>query len=460
MSQPVLLTDMQMQDFIREGYIILKPKMPASYHRSIYQKIDKFIADNGNPRNNLLPAIPELMELFDHPVVDGAMSSILGPDYFLHFHRHVHDRPPGGPDQKMHKDSLYNSRFAMDKNTRHHHTRWTMLLYYPQDTPLQLGPTAIVPKSQYLNIDWPEGEKDTALEGEAGTVVIVHYDLLHRGMANHHDSTTRQMVKFLFTRMTEPTAPTWDYLSSDWVSREHPQENIWRYMWHWHQGIRKPLAPSSDASIETLTAQLSSSSDIEALQASYELGTRGEATIPALTEILHTQSYTGPRNAAYAFNQIGEAAVPALLEVAQNEKARVRARAYDILGDMSLQAQSAVPHLIEGATDAEEDPRRRAVESLGTAGQQLSDLGPTLGNVLAADESPQVRRNAALSLARLGEKAKEAVPALAKGLLDDNHYVRGYSVHALSRIGTPEAAQAALRHLQVMRWDREGESYG
>lgn len=38
MSNPVLLNDSQMQQFIREGYIILKPDMPDSYHRSIYQK--------------------------------------------------------------------------------------------------------------------------------------------------------------------------------------------------------------------------------------------------------------------------------------------------------------------------------------------------------------------------------------------------------------------------------------
>lgn len=83
-----------------------------------------------------------------------------------------------------------------------------------------------MPKSQYLNIDWPEGEQDTPLDGDAGAVVIGHYDLLHRGMANHHDSTTRQMVKFLFTRMSEPTESTWDYAGSDWAASNHPQENI------------------------------------------------------------------------------------------------------------------------------------------------------------------------------------------------------------------------------------------
>ncbi|MBV7332812.1 HEAT repeat domain-containing protein [Chloroflexi bacterium TSY] len=444
-----------MQQFIREGYIILKPDMPDSYHRSIYQKIEETIEQKGNPRNNLLPAVHELMELFEHPVVHGAMSSILGPDYFLNFHRHVHDRPPGGADQKMHKDSLHNSRFAVDNKTRHHHTRWTMLFYYPQDTPVQLGPTAIVPKSQYLNIDWPEGERDTPLDGDAGTVVIVHYDLLHRGMANHHDSTTRQMIKFLFTRMSEPTEPTWDYAGSDWTTSAHPQENIWRHMWNWHQGNPKPLTRTSETSVDELIAQLGSEKDIEGLQASYELGTRGEEALPALLQTLQAEDAAATRNAVYAFNQIGEAAIPALVEASQSDNERLRARSFDILGDMGQQATSASATLRNGLADPEEDPRRRAAEALGTVSQNDPSVAASLAQLVENDPSGMVRRNAALSLARLGPNAREAVPALAKGMSDPNHYVRGYSVHALARIGTPEASQAALRQLEVLRYDRE-----
>lgn len=101
------------------------------------------------------------------------------------------------------------------------------------------------------------------------------------------------------------------------------------------------------------------------------------------------------------------------------------------------------------------DPRRRAAEALGTVGQQRRDLVGPLADRVAHDASGEVRRNAAFSLARLGPQAEAAIPALTKGLMDQNHYVRGYSVHALSRIGSPAAAQAALKHLQTMRWDRE-----
>ena len=111
---PVLLDDYTMQDFIREGYITFKLDLPGSYHRMVYQKIEDLISAHGNPLNNLHPRIPELQQVFDHPRVHGALQSILGADYYLHLHRHVHDRGPGFKDQNLHKDSLDNSRFAVD----------------------------------------------------------------------------------------------------------------------------------------------------------------------------------------------------------------------------------------------------------------------------------------------------------------------------------------------------------
>ena len=76
------------------------------------------------------------------------------------------------------------------------------------------------------------------------------------------------------------------------------------------------------------------------------------------------------------------------------------------------------------------------------------------------DRHEQVRRNAAYSLQRLGpaieagtELEAEAVEVLSAGLTDSNQYVRGFSSHALERIGTTLALGAALSHLQALRFD-------
>jgi hypothetical protein len=79
----------------------------------------------------------------------------------------------------------------------------------------------------------------------------------------------------------------------------------------------------------------------------------------------------------------------------------------------------------------------------------------TLVDRLVNDESDLVRRNATLSLARLGPYAKGAIPELAQAMRDGNHYVRGFAVQALYRIGTPEAFKAAMDRLQTLRCDSE-----
>jgi hypothetical protein len=446
-----LLDDDAMRRFIMEGYLVLQPDFPEGFHEKIYQQIEEVVA-GGNPRNNLLPRVPQLQQVFDHPMVHGALQSILGPDYYLHLHRHVHDNPPGSKGQTLHKDSLYNSRFAVDDKRRHHRIRWAMLFYYPQNTPLELGPTAIMPRSQYLNTEPPSGVEEVALCGKAGTVTIVHYDLLHRGTPNTGDRT-RFMVKFLFTRMTEPQSPSWSHRDASWTATGDPQEGIWRHMWDWHRGVGDTQEATTGRSVASLAESLRSDPEIAGLSAAYELGLRGTEAVPALIEALKEESDAAPRNAAYAFNRIGRPAVPALLEAARDTDPKVRARALDILGDLGLSAAEAAGSLLDGLQDEAEEPRRRAAEALGTAAQQSGEIAAPLGRALQSDPSAEVRRNAALSLARLGLRAAAAVPALAQGMTDENHYVRGFSVYALSRIGTPEANQALVKHLQTMRWD-------
>ncbi|HET6384422.1 MAG TPA: HEAT repeat domain-containing protein [Armatimonadota bacterium] len=453
-SAPVLLDDSAMKRFITDGYIVLKPQMPEGLNEQVYERLEKVIVGRGNPENNILPWVPELRQVLDHPVVDGALRSILGADYYLHLHRHVHDNRPGSKGQKLHKDSLYNSRFAVDDTRRHHRTRWVMLFYYPQDTPLEMGPTAIVPKSQYLNIDAPTGVDEVALSGEAGTVTLVHYDLLHKGMANRTEKI-RYMAKFLFTRMSEPKAPSWNHTTPHWDSDGDPQEGIWRHVWDWHCGASDTESPSASDSVEALAGRLGDDSEIAGLSAAYELGLRGEESLPALISALKSDVPAVSRNAAYAFNNIGSPAVPYLLNSTRDENERVRARALDILGDMGLSAGAALAGLTDALLDEAPDPRRRAAEALGVAGQQSGGFGAALGARLENDENGEVRRNAALSLARLGPDAGDALSALEKGLMDSNHYVRGYSVHALSRIGTPAANEILLGYLQTLRWDWE-----
>ena len=87
-----LLGDEEMQQFIAEGYLTLKSSLPASHHQDIYQRTEEVFAKEGNPGNNVLPRIPALQQVFDDPVVRGALTSVVGAG--LH-----HARPSPLPHQ-------------------------------------------------------------------------------------------------------------------------------------------------------------------------------------------------------------------------------------------------------------------------------------------------------------------------------------------------------------------------
>ena len=195
-----LLSDEQIQHFIVNGYINIKTDLPADFHEAIFQETEAVFEKEGNPGNNLIPRIPDIQEIFDHPVVNGALTGLVGPNYYTHPHRHCHYNPPGSSGQRLHKDSW---------TRRRHPTRWVMAFYYPQDTPEVRGPTGVLPQSQCYNDQPDNGQEELPLAGEAGSMTIVHYDLWHRAMPNRTEMN-RYMMKFLFTRMEEPQGPSWN----------------------------------------------------------------------------------------------------------------------------------------------------------------------------------------------------------------------------------------------------------
>ena len=137
-EKPVLFNDRQMMEFVREGYVMFHLEdLPKSYHDGVMQTLDKAFAKGGNPGNNMLPMCPQLMTMLNHRLVRGALQSILGPDYWVHMHRHPHfrdsvDEGEPGKVHHLHKDSMTNSRFAVDAKRRQHRTRMCMLIYFPQ----------------------------------------------------------------------------------------------------------------------------------------------------------------------------------------------------------------------------------------------------------------------------------------------------------------------------------------
>ncbi|RKU12071.1 phytanoyl-CoA dioxygenase [Candidatus Poribacteria bacterium] len=443
-----LLSDAQMRHFIVNGFVTVTTELPAQFHDAVYEKTISVFDKEGNPGNNLLPRIPEIQNVFDDPNVSGALTSLLGEDYYMQPHRHPHYNPPGSGGQGMHQDG--GKRWS-------HHTRRLLVFYYPQDTPIKLGPTGVVPMSHYFSTGEGSGvSPERPITGEAGTVAFANYDLWHRAMPNSSEKK-RYMMKFLYARMSEPEAPTWANKETEWANgtpvgpTEH--QEMFRHLWNWHRAVEDSdtNGASNGESLSDLISSLNSTSESTGLQAAYALPQFGEKAVPALVRCLQEESDTTRRNACYALNAVGAAAVEPLRDALKDACEYTRDNAAEALGDLGNKAKPAVPALVETLTDESGSVRSHTVEALGTTSQSSSIAVPDLIKALE-DENEGVRRNAVFALARIGEHAADAVEGLQNVLFDANRYIRGDAVYALYRIGTPAAKSVLLRHLQTTRW--------
>jgi hypothetical protein len=444
-----LLTDDQMRHFIVNGYVIVNTDLPASFHDFIYEQTEIVFEKGGNPGNNLLPRIPEIQAVFDDMWVIGGLISVLGEDYYMQPHRHPHFNQPKSEGQRMHQDS--GKEWS-------HHTRRLLVFYYPQDTPLELGPTAIIPGSHYYNTpDSATVSDEFPICGKAGTVAIVNYDLWHRAMPNRTDQN-RYMMKFLFARMSEPQSPSWNNEKTEWDQNElignGTHKKMFQHVWDWHYGKTDGDMPSNGRSMESvpeLIEQLGDDSESVGLSAAYALSEFGESVVPVLMEAFEDEFEPVSRNAYYALNAIGAPAVDPLIGSLGHLNSQVREIAAEALGDIGRPARAAAPALVAALEDESERVRFHAAEALGTVSQGESTAIPALSAALR-DENERVRQDATLALARIGPHATDAVGALEAVFSDGNLYVRGDAVHALYRIGTPEAKEILFRFLTSARW--------
>ena len=443
-----LLNDAQMRHFIVNGYVTVTTELPAQFHDAVYEKTVSVFDKEGNPGNNLLPRIPEIQKILDDPNVSGALTSLLGADYYMQPHRHPHYNPPGSGGQGLHQDG--GKRWS-------HHTRRLLVFYYPQDTPVELGPTGVVPMSHYYSTGEGAGvSPEQPVVGEVGTVAFANYDLWHRAMPNSSEKR-RYMMKFLYARMSEPQEATWANRETEWANgtqvgpAEH--QEMFRHLWNWHRGIEDngSHGTSNGASLSDLISSLNSTSESTGLQAAYELPRFGEKAVPALVRCLQEEPEMTRRNACYALNAVGTPAVDALRDALKDSREYVRDNAAEALGDLGNKAKPAVSALVEMLADESGSVRSHTVEALGTTSQSSSIAVPGLVKALE-DPHDGVRRNAVFALGRIGKDADGAVEGLQNMLFDANRYIRGDAVHALYRIGTPEAKSVLLRHLQTTRW--------
>ncbi len=451
-----LLNDDAMRDFIINGYVVVRPALPPSFHKSVVQQTLAVVEKEGNPGNSLLPKVPMLQQVFDDPTVHGTLISVLGENYVMNQHRACHYHPPGSKAQDWHKD------YPLGGNVRYHRTRLAMAFYYPQDVTEDMGPTAIQPATQYYMTP-SEDAPGLSLCGEAGTVTIVHYELWHRATENQSDKI-RFMLKFLFCRTEEPQQPSWNAENPSWESNQTSSvehQVIWEHLWKWYHGEQNEemdstaVSPPNDLSklIWALQDGLNDEDEATRLNAAYVLGAIGEPAIPTLIKALRQESkvawnqnldrgdFTNPSqlDTIYGLAAIGEPAVPALTEVLSDTDWWTRAAAGAALGCMGEPAHGAVPALIEALKDNSEWVRRNAADTLGNIGPSARAAVPALVEALrdnrpvsrwSLSDSP-LRENAMIALAKMDQLPQTTIPVLKEALRDENEYIRSWAAITL-----------------------------
>jgi hypothetical protein len=229
LAQPAVpLTRQQLTDFIHDGFVLIRPQVKEgdAFHQSMYEKATE-LHRHQDVGNNSVTNIPELDSLLDAPEIVGALRSILGDDYVMTASRHCHISKEGSAGQQLHQDDFFGF-----ENFRHALPMELMIMYYPQAVSSSMGPTAVIPGSQYsrgtrIHGAWGPQERRSDEKlltvPQPGTCMLMHWHLWHRGTQQFGGATVpvRYMFKLQFRR-TRPVHPPPDLLRQTADGYENP----------------------------------------------------------------------------------------------------------------------------------------------------------------------------------------------------------------------------------------------
>ena len=400
MSGKFNLTDLQLCQFLDLGYLVLEPSgIETSTHKLLFdaaqalhqrrRELSDPVASLEAISDNLHVSVPKLRDVLESDVLDGALESILGKQYYRYPHSFIHESGPH--DQTFHKDSPLP--WGSHGGVRSHLPNWAMAFYYPQITTIELGATEILPGTQYWTVD---RENDGRSEGEdrlvvdctpkqlremapeerdkhiykplpdldrqveplrievpEGSLVLVHFDLFHRG-TRRVSSDTRFMYKFWYTRTVEPQiqhpARTISYCAED------PRRQLSvKYAAAWLGLDVKSPEPLSACQGDGLDGDWLSR-NLSAI----------ENNLESVIEQLLSGCERQRRTAMYALVYAGKRAIEPALKLLESKHAAERSAGAFLLGEVSSLSHSSTALLLSQLIDdPNDDVRMTLINGLG-----------------------------------------------------------------------------------------------
>lgn len=521
------LDDEQIRRFICDGVLVLDSGVEPSVHQKIYDKIQWNNTREFNMGNNVLPRVAELQQILDSPVIHGAVQSILGDDYILHPHRFMHASEPLEESERnltlkgdehappMGEGSIAQSNWHQDghcplSRARYHVPRFAMILYFPQDTPVERGPTRVIPGTQlqpYLRkSDYPFAFVCDRIK--AGTCFLIAWDIAHAALSNFTDSS-RYMLKFIFMRTRNPVAPSWSGGAAKW---QPPQERLgrfnhskaWSYIWDWMRAAPRDSNTNRSAShdIQRWIGSLNAVDQEARLEAIYELAGIGADAIAPLQESLlqhaglqrefdvphHRDEYGAfvaegdlserrwsdraytLQDEAYALGAMGAVAIGPLTDLLKHDDAWIKINAAFALGEIGAPAACAMPHLTELLSHKLSQVARVSLDAMACIGTNTRVALPAICKLLTVANpdwqepsrragwigETQARFNALYALLCSDIPMDDLDDVLVACLDDPFGYVHSLALEALTRERSVEnrpGLQHALHYLKTHRWD-------
>lgn len=507
-----LLSDDTVRQFIVDGCISLEPDVDDEIHATIDRRLRRYIATESHLGNNVVSRIPIIWDVLRCSVIRGAITSLLGPNYYVHPHRAIHtstpvedktaNYPPDFNGPPMGKGSRAGSGWHQDAQSplsrpRYHTPKFLIGFYFPHETPELMGPTRFQAGSYlYSETVAPSG---VVLNDciAAGTFLLLHFDTVHAGWPNRTE-TSRHMLKFIFTRTDSPQI-TWDHRERDWQMptkyfAERDLSPAWQFNWNWMRDV--PHESQDDAKVADLNSTDQekriaaiygrySSSDIATL-IDRILGLRGQGRENRRLAVVDKQTIARDNvhrddrrwneraivfdDAAYALAasdpQIAEDVVPLLA----SDDPWIVMNALFVLGELGPRASHCVPFVRKLLSHPLQQVVRTAVDALTNIGSNLESALDPLHDLIRRNNTDwlepqvmrgwhgqdQVRLNIAfclLSAINFDNDVEKIERILVDALKDSNGYVAAVAVEALTRIGTTNAQAHVIGYLQDRRWD-------
>ncbi len=210
-----LLDTAQVAEFCARGFLALPAVVPDEVNEAALEELARIVAtwgtperpnapSSGQPLGELYPEPSAIGAVLRLPEVAGALESLLGPEPVFD-HDFVHLNPAGSPfAQPLHQDAMVDPTTAFD----------VQLFYFPHEVAPGGGGTGFVPGTHLRTVHETDVGRYQHVAGQrqwhgpAGSVLLFHQGMWHRGTANPSDRD-RWMWKIRLNP-TVPQVRRWD----------------------------------------------------------------------------------------------------------------------------------------------------------------------------------------------------------------------------------------------------------